>query len=440
MLLDFCYSECILVVEMEPDTIEPPSRLRHTFGETFSSLRHRNFRLYFTGQIISNTGNWLTNVALTLLVLKLTHSGLAVGLLAGCQYGPILLLSAWGGAIADRSDKRKMLLLTQCLEMAESIGLAILAFTPHPPLAGFYALAVAGGVFLAFDNPLRRSFVSEMVPPDDVSNAIVLYSTTVNLSRILGPSLAGLLVITVGYGWCFSVDAASYLAVLLCLILMRQGELHRHASPERTKGEIRAGLHYVLSEPTLWISFLMLTIVGILSYNFSVTLPLFVTDALHKTNATYTILFSLMGMGSVIAALVIAHRKLTNLSHSIVGAGVLGLAMLALAIAPNLLIAAPIAFVVGVASILYTTATTTLVQVEAKATMRGRVLALQTILLIGTTPLGGPLLGWLADDYGGRVPLVIGGAASLLAAGIGYYAYRLHIVQPPRATDPLGKS
>jgi len=425
---------------MEPDIIEPQSRLRRTFGETFSSLRYRNFRLYFTGQVISNTGNWLTNVALTLLVLKLTHSGLAIGLLAACQYGPILLLSAWGGAIADRSDKRKVLLLTQSLEMAESIGLAILAFMPHPPLAGFYALAAAGGVFLAFDNPLRRSFVSEMVPPESVSNAVVLYSTVVNLSRIFGPSLAGLLIITVGYGWCFSVDAVSYLAVLLSLMLMRQGELYRHPIVERAKGEIRAGVRYVLSEPTLWISFLMLAIIGILSYNFSVTLPLYVTDALHKTNATYTILFSVMGAGSVMTALIIAHRKLVGLNHAIFGAGVLGLAMLGLAIAPNLAAAVPIVFVVGVASILYTTATTTLVQVEAKANMRGRVLALQTILLMGTTPLGGPLLGWLADNYGGRVPLVVGGIAGLVAAAIGYYAYRLHIVQNIQYSDPSSQS
>jgi MFS family permease len=195
---------------MQVKNINADEPVRRPLKATFSSLKNRNFRLYFTGQIISNTGNWLTNVALTLLVLKLTHSGLAIGLLAACQYGPILILSSWAGAIADRSDKRHMLFITQSLEMVESIGLAILAFMPHPPLAEFYLLAVAGGIFLSFDNPLRRSFVSEMVPQEDMSNAVVLYSTIVNLSRIFGPSLAGLLVVTVGYGWCFGVDAASY--------------------------------------------------------------------------------------------------------------------------------------------------------------------------------------------------------------------------------------
>lgn len=410
---------------MDPDIVEPQNRLRRTFGETFASLKHRNFRLYFTGQVISNTGNWLTNVALTLLVLKITHSGLAVGLLAACQFGPILLLSAFGGVIADRYDKRKALLITQTLEMCESIGLAITAFAPHPSLTVLYVLAAFGGVFLAFDNPLRRSFVSEMVPEDDVSNAVVLYSTIVNLSRIFGPSLAGALVITVGYGWCFAVDAISYLAVIACLIMMRASELHRQKAKTKIKGAIRAGIAYVKTEPTLWISFLMLTIIGILTYNFGVTLPLFVTDSLHKTNATFTFLYSTMGVGSVVAALVIAHRKLVGLQHAILGAGLLGVATLLLAVAPNLLVAVPFILAVGVTSILYSTATTALAQVESKPEMRGRVLSLQTILLMGTTPIGGPLLGWLADLYGGRMPLIIGGIASIIAAGVGYYFYRI---------------
>jgi MFS family permease len=417
---------------MEPDIIEPGSRVRRAFGATFSSLKHRNFRLYFSGQIISNTGNWLTNVALTLLVLKLTHSGLAVGTLAACQYGPILLLSIWGGAVADRSDKRQLLFLTQTLEMAESIGLAILAFMPHPPLVGLYILAAFGGIFLAFDNPLRRSFVSEMVPDKDVANAVVIYSTIVNLSRIFGPLLAGLLIVTVGYGWCFSLDAASYLAVLACLMLMNPHELHRHHPGPKTKGEIRAGLRYVLSEPVLWISFLMLLIIGVLSYNFNVTLPLFVIDRLHKSNTTYTIIYSAMSVGSVATALIIAHRKLVQLRHAVLGAVLLGISMLVLAVSPNVIIASFVCFFVGVASILYTTSTTTLVQIEANPNMRGRVLALQSVLLIGTTPIGGPLLGWMADNFGGRTPLILGGIASIVAAGIGYSTRRLYRKVPSR--------
>ncbi len=199
----------------------PQAAAPSIMSRTFSSLRHRNFRLYFIGQMVSNTGNWLTNVAITLLVLKITGSGLRIGVLAAFQYGPLVFLSPSAGAIADRFSKRRSLIVTQTLEMAQSISLAILAFMPSPPLFALYAIAAAGGIFLAFDNPLRRSFVTEMVAPEDLPNAIVLYSTIVNGSRIFGPALAGLLIVSVGYGWCFALDAASYVAVLICLFLMR---------------------------------------------------------------------------------------------------------------------------------------------------------------------------------------------------------------------------
>jgi MFS family permease len=413
-------------------------RLNRALAATFLSLRHRNFRLYFIGQIVSNTGNWLTNVALILLVLKLTGSGLAVGLLAACQFGPILFLSAWGGALADRSDKRRFLLLTQSLEMAESIGLAILAFLPHPPLAGLYGLAVVGGTLLAFDNPLRRSFVSEMVPVEDIPNAVVLYSAVVNVSRIFGPALAGLLVATVGFGWCFALDAASYVAVLVCLHIMRPVELYRRPPTPRAKGEVREGLRYVRSMPSLWISFVMLAAIGTLSYNFNVTLPLFVTDGLHSTGTVFTVLYSVLSAGAVVSALVVAHRSLVRMRHIIIGAVALGVTMLLLAAAPGVGAAVPVVFLVGMASILYLTSTTAIVQVEGKAEMHGRVLALQTVLVAGTTPIGGPLLGWLADTLGGRAPLVLGGVVSLVAAAFGFVANRRYIPRRRDGVAPTG--
>ena len=406
-------------------------RLIRTLRRTFLSLRNRNFRLYFTGQIVSNTGNWLTNVALILLVLKITGSGLAVGLLAACQFGPILFLSAWAGAFADRTDKRRMLLLTQSLEMAESIGLAILAFMPHPPLGGLYALALVGGTLLAFDNPLRRSFVTEMVRPEDIPNAVVMYSTTVNVARIFGPALAGLLVVTLGYGWCFTIDAASYSAVLVCLFLMRPAELHRRPPRPRAKGEVREGLRYVKSMPVLWISFAMLAAIGTLSYNFSVTLPLFVTDTLHSTGGVFTVLYSVFSVGAVVSALIVAHRGMVRLRHIIIGAAALGLTMLALAFVPGVPVAVPAVFLVGMASVMYMTATTTIVQIEARPEMHGRVLALQMVLMAGTAPVGGPLMGWLADTMGGRAPIVLGGIACLVAAAFGYFADRRFVRDAP---------
>lgn len=397
---------------------------RRALTRTFHSLATRNFRLFFIGQLVSNTGNWLTNVALILLVLRITGSGFAVGVLSACQFGPMLFLSAWAGAVADRTDKRRMLLWTQSLEMGQSAGLAVLAFMPHPALWGLYALALWGGLLLAFDNPLRRSFVAEMVPAADIPNAVVLYSTLVNLSRIFGPTLAGVLAVTVGFGWCFTLDAASYLAVLACLVMMRAADLFRQPPKARTRGEVREAVRYVASLPFLTISFAMFAAVGLFSFNFRVTLPLLVTDSLHSTELAFTILYSVFSLGAVVSALVVAHRGLVQLRHVILGAAALGAAMLLLAAAPTVAFAGVAVFLVGMASIVYMTATTAIAQVDTRRDMHGRVLALQTVLMGGTALVGGPLLGRLADVAGGRAPIALGGVVSLLAAGAGQVAHR----------------
>ena len=322
----------------------------------------------------------------------------------------------WAGAIADRRDKRSLLFITQGGEMAQSIALAVLAFQPHPPVAAFYVVAALGGMLLAFDNPLRRSFVSEMVPPEEVPNAVVLYSTIVNVSRLLGPALAGLLVVTVGFGWCFTIDALSYVVVLVALWMMRPAELRRLPPKPRTKGEVREAMRYAAATPSLWISFVMLGVVGTLSYNFNVTLPLFVTRALHESDGWFTVAYSMFSVGAVIAALVVANRNLVKVQHVIVGSALLGVAMLGLALSPTMGIALVAAFAVGATSILYMTATTTIVQTDSDPSMHGRLLALQTVLLVGTAPLGGPLLGWLADVAGPRVPIVLGAVACVAVA------------------------
>lgn len=400
------------------------ARVKRATRRTFLSLRNRNFRLFFCGQLVSNTGNWLTNVALTLLILHLTNSGLAVGALTAAQFGPILILSPFAGALADRSDKRRMLFVTQSLEMGQSVVLAILAFMPNPPLAGLYATAFAGGVFLAFDNPLRRSFVTEMVQPDDRPNAVALYSAIVNSSRIFGPALAGLLVVTVGFGWCFTIDAASYVFVLAALAMMRPGELFRVVAPDRAKGAVRAGLRYLAGMPHLRIAFVTLAVVGTLGYNLTVELPLLVEHTLHGGDAAFTFLYTVFSCGALFSALLVAQRALVRIRHVLIGAAAFGVALLALAAVPSLAIATPVIFAVGVTSILYFTATTAIVQVEADPAMHGRILALQSALLIGTAPIGGPIDGAIADAFGARVPLVVGGVASVAAAGWGYWALR----------------
>lgn len=391
-------------------------RLRRTLSRTFRALETRNFRLFFVGQTISNTGNFLTNVALILFVLSLTHSGLAVGALAACQFGPLLLLSPWAGAVADRGEKRTLLLVTQSLEMLQSIGLAVLAFQAAPPLAALYALAVFGGVLLAFDNPLRRSFVPEMVPAEDLSNAVVLYGTIVSLSQVFGPALAGLIATTLGYGWCFALDAVSYLAVIGGLVMMRTRELHRAPPAPRTGRAVRDGLRYVLSVPDLWLGFAMFAAIGTFSFNFRVALPLLVTRSLHGTEVGFTVLYAVCSSGAVVGALLVAHRKFVKLRHVIGASLALGLAMLALAATPNVVLAAPAVFLVGGASIVYMTASTSLAQVDTRRDMVGRVLALQTALIGGTALVGGPLVGRLADLAGGRAPIIVGGVVCLLAA------------------------
>src|SRR5690242_9193643 len=247
---------------------------------TFGSLRYRNFRLFFGGQLISQVGNWMTMIALTLLVLHLTDSGVAIGVLAACQFGPVLLIGPWAGLVADRSDKRKLLLIVQTCAMAQSFVLAALAALGDPPVGAIYAVALAGGIFTAFDNPARRSFVVEMVPEDHVQNAVSLNSAMMTGSRIFGPALAGLLVSTVGFAWCFLGDGISYLVVLAALWAMRSDELRPAPAAARAKGMVRAGLRYMRDVPELRISLVMMAVIGTLAFNFSITFPLFVTRTL----------------------------------------------------------------------------------------------------------------------------------------------------------------
>lgn len=391
---------------------------------TFRALRNRNFRLFFGGQLISQSGTWLTTIALTLLVLDLTHSGVAIGVLTACQFGPILVFGAWGGLVADRSDKRRLLVVTQTLEMLQSFALAALAFMSHPPVAAFYVTALAGGFMLAFDNPARRSFVAEMVPASDVQNAVTLNSALMTSSRVIGPALAGVLVVTTGFAWCFVIDGISYLAVIASLLLMRRAELRQPPVVAKAKGQLRAAVRYIREVPDLWIPLTMMTIVGTLTFNFAVVIPLFVEHTLHGSNASFTLLYSVLSVGSVIGALAAAHVKVIGTRHVVLASIGFGVAMFVLAGAPTLPSAFPIALFVGLTSVAFITTSTAIVQVKADPAMRGRVLALQGMVLIGSTPVGGPLLGWICDTYGARVGIALGAVAAIAAGIWGYVAHR----------------
>jgi MFS family permease len=387
------------------------------FGrETFASLRHRNFRLFFGGQGISQIGNWMTLVAQSLLILSLTDSGIALGLLAAAQFGPVLLIGPWAGLIADRSDKRRLLLVVQSLAMVQSFLLAYVAFTGAPAWT-VYAVALFGGLTVAFDNPARRAFVVEMVPESDVPNAVSLNSALMTSSRVIGPALAGLIISTAGFGWAFLGDGLSYIAVLVSLWLIRPGELRRSPVTQRAKGQIRAGLRYVRSVPELFVPLVMMGVVGTLAYNFGTVMPLYVTRDLGGSTTLFTIVFSIISVGSLVGALAAARRTSVTVRRVGMSSIYFGVTMTLLALAPGLGLAIPAALLVGVTSIAFLVSSTSIVQLEAAPEMRGRVLALQAMLFLGSTPIGGPIVGWVAQEFGARWSILLG-AAACLAAGV----------------------
>lgn len=387
--------------------------------ETLRSLWIRNFRLFFVGQGISQVGNWMTLVAQTLLVLKLTDSGIALGVLSVAQFGPILVLGPWAGLVADRSDKRRLLMVVQAFAMVQSFVLAGIAFAPQPSVRAVYLVAFAGGLTVAFDNPARRAFVVEMVPDADMANAVSLNSALMTSSRIIGPALAGLAITTLGFGWAFAIDGISYIAVLVMLAMMDLSELRPAPILERAKGQVREGLRYTMSVPELWIPLVMMAVVGTLSFNFQVVFPLFAIRDLDGNDQTFTLLFSIVSVGSLIGALIAARRHEVEVRMVALAAVGFGVAMGLLAAAPGVWVAAVVAVMVGVGSILFLTTSTAIVQMRAEATMRGRVLALQGMVFLGSTPIGGPILGWVCERFGARYGLVVGASAALGAGAWG---------------------
>jgi MFS family permease len=406
-------------------------------SKTFGSLAFRNFRLFFVGQTISQIGSWMRMVAMSLLVFNVTDDGVAVGVLVACQFLPVLLIGAWAGLVADRADKRKLLLVVQSCLMAQSFVLAILASLDEPPIPALYAVALVGGFATALDNPARRSFVVEMVPESHVQNAVSLNTALMTGSRIVGPALAGLLVSTVGYTWCFVGDGLSYIAVLVSLYLMRTQELRPAPPAARGKGQVRAGLRYVRNMPELFVPLVMMTIVGTLAFNFQVVMPVFVKRTLDGTDAHFTWLFSILSLGSMVGALWSAQRTVVRLRHIVVSTFAYGIAMLVLAAMPTLGTALPVAAVVGLASVTFMTTSTTMLQLRADPSMRGRVLALQAMVFLGSTPIGGPIVGWVCEEWGARAGIALGGAACLVAAAYGAAAGRRLQRQTVTVDEPV---
>jgi MFS family permease len=408
------------------------SAARRIAAGTFRSLRVRNFRLFFVGQLVSQVGNWLTLVAQALFVLHLTDSGVALGLVAAAQFAPVLVLGPWAGLVADRSDKRRLLLTVQAVAMLQSFALAALAFIGDPPLAALYVVALVGGITMAFDNPARRSFVVEMVPEEDVTNAVSLNSALMTSSRVVGPALAGLLIATVGYGWAFFGDGLSYVAVLVSLWLIRADQLRRPPVTRRGKGQVRAGLRYVHSQPDLWVPLVMMAVVGTLAFNFQVVFPLFVTRDLGGTDMMFTLLFSVVSIGSLVGALATARRTSVDTRSVALASIAFGAAMAFMAVVPGPAFAFAAGLLVGLGSIAFLTASTSIVQLRADPSMRGRVLALQAMVFLGSTPIGGPILGAVAEHLGARYAIGVGALAAL---GAGLWGLSVLRRRPPHVDE-----
>lgn len=391
---------------------------------TFIALRVPNYRRFFVGQTISLVGTWMQSVAQAWLVLELTSRPAALGLLVALQTLPVLLLGPYGGLVADRADKRRLMVALQSVMALLALVLGVLTVTGVVRLWEVFVIAVLLGTTNAFESPTRQSFVLEMVGREELPNAIALNSVLTNGARAVGPAVAGVLIALVGTGVCFLLNAASFLAVIYCLATMSI-DLLRPAEPAvRAPGQLREGFRYVWHTPRLLIPLIMIAIVGALAYEFQVSLPVMAREAFRGDSATFGFMSSAMGFGAVVGGLVVAGQARTGLRALTVNSALFGVAILAAAAAPNLAFEIVVLFVVGATSIGFMATGNSTLQLNADPTMRGRVMALWAVAFLGSTPIGGPIVGVVSEVGDGRWGLAVGGAAALAAAVTGWVAKR----------------
>jgi MFS family permease len=385
---------------------------------TFRSLRVRNYRLFFFGQLVSLTGTWMQQVGQDWLVLRLTNRALPLGITLALQFGPMLVLGAWAGVVADRLDKRRLLLATQTAMASLALVLGILTATGTVRLWMVYVLALLLGCATSFDMPTRQAFVSEMVGPDRVTNAIGLNSAVFNSARVVGPAVAGVLIAAVGIAPAFLINAVSYLAVIAGLLAMDPDRLHRLPPVDRAGGQVRAGLRHVWSNPVLRSTIALVAVVGALGLNYRVALPLLARFTFGGSASAYGALASIMAAGAVAGALAAARRGRPSRALLLGSVAVFGLLSFAAAAAPTLLVEAVVLAPLGVASMTFLATANSTLQLASSPELRGRVMALYGLVFLGSTPLGGVLGGWMAGQFGPRSILVLSGVSSLAAAGL----------------------
>jgi MFS family permease len=401
------------------------SGLLHQFSqETFASLHVRNYRLYYIGQIISTSGTFMQSVAQAWLVLKLTNSGTALGITTALQYVPILLLGPYGGVIADRFPKRKILFLTQPISGFLALVLGLLVATSLVKVWMVYILAFSLGLVNVFDNPTRQTFYIELVGPDNLRNAVTLYSTLVNLSRVIGPAIAAGLIAAFGLAPCFIINGISYGAVVVMLGMMRTGELLTTPPVPRARGQLLEGFKYVLSSPVLGSSLLMMAFIGTLTFEFQVSLPLIAQFTFKGDASSYAFLTASMGVGAAAGGIFFASRKGIRPYKLVSAALFFGLAVLAAAFMPSLWLSGLALVVVGICSINFSSLGNSTLQLESSPQMRGRVMSFWSVAFLGSTTIGGPIVGWVAEAAGARWGLALGGLAALAAAALGTFTLR----------------
>ena len=400
---------------------------------TFSSLKVRNFRLFMTGQAISMCGTWMQTIAISWLVLEISHSGTILGLSVAAQYLPILLFGAFGGVIADRFNKRKILFFTQSSLAILAAILSVIALTHHDNLDIIFVICALLGCVQVVDTPTRQSFVSEMVGQDNVRNAVTLNSTMVNVARIIGPSIGGIIIATVSIGMCFLVNALSFVAVIVALALMRTSELTLVKTSSREPGQLRAGIKYVLSDPRLSTTLLMMFIIGTFAYEFPVIFPLFATHVLHGHASTYSSLMVATGIGAIAGGLYSAGHSIKKESQLMWIAFAFGVSIILTSIMPTYFLVLAFLVPMGALSVLFIALGNSTLQLTASPSMRGRVMSLWVVAFAGTTPIGGPLVGWISDHSSPRVAMAIGGVSAIVAAILAHLIYT-------RSTAKLSRS
>jgi MFS family permease len=395
---------------------------------TFTSLRYPNYRLWFAGGLVANIGTWMQRVAQDWLVLTVLsdESGVAVGTVTALQFAPVLLLSVWAGVLADRMNRRVLLMATQLAQAVLALGLGALVLGGHVQLWHVYVFAALLGVVAAVDGPVRQTFVAELVPPDKLSNAVGLNSTSFNAARLIGPGLAGLAIAWVGTGWVFIANGVSFVATILALVRMRTADLHPMPSAKRhEKGQIRAGWSYVRGRSDIVVIMVVVGVVSTFGLNFQLTSALMARTEFGKGAGEYGILGSILAIGSLTGALLAARRERPRVRLVIGAAFGFGIATGVMALMPTYPSFAVACIPVGLASLTMMTAANSTIQMSTDPAMRGRVMAIYMMVFLGATPIGSPVIGWVGQEYGARWAIGMGSISALLvASGAAVWAIR----------------